>query len=99
MKIDSLSPSLITKDINMALSGDEKNENSGFKETLKNSIDNVNQLLSQADKASTDVAMGKSENLHEAMVAFEKADTALRFLVQVRNKALDAYNEIMRMQV
>ena len=45
-----------------------------------------------------ELAVGKSENLHEAMIGYEKAETALKLLVQVRNKALDAYHEIMRMQ-
>ena len=70
-----------------------------FASMLKNSVGDVNQLLTTADKKSTELAMGKTENLHEAMIATEKAETALKFLVQVRNKAMDAYHEIMRMQI
>ena len=100
MKIDAISSQPITKELSAALqSSDDKAENIGFKQMLENSIGQVNDLLQAADKASADVATGKSENLHEAMVAFEKAETAMKFLVQVRNKALDAYHEIMRMQV
>lgn len=103
MKIDAISSQPLSKELTTALqssleSGD-KAENSGFKHMLETSINQVNDLLQAADKASADVATGRSENLHEAMVAFEKAETAMKFLVQVRNKALDAYHEIMRMQV
>ena len=45
------------------------------------------------------VHAGGEANLHDAMIAMEKADISLRYLIQVRNKAIDAYQEIMRMQV
>lgn len=70
-----------------------------FGATLKNSLSDVNELLNFADKKATEVAVGKSENLHDAMINFEKAESAFKLLVQVRNRALDAYHEIMRMQV
>lgn len=78
---------------------DKSTEGPSFKEMLGNSINEVNQLLQSADKASTDIATGRSENLHDAMIAFEKAESAMKFLVQARNKAIDAYQEIMHMQV
>jgi flagellar hook-basal body complex protein FliE len=70
-----------------------------FFSDLKASIGEVNQLLAQSDKSASDLAVGKSENIHEAMIATEKAETALKYLIQVRNKALDAYREVMRMQL
>ena len=45
------------------------------------------------------MAVGKTENLHDAMINFEKAESAFKLLVQVRNRAIEAYHEIMRMQV
>ena len=66
---------------------------------LKQSFSDVNQLMSISDKKAADMAVGKSESLHDAMIGFEKAETAFKLLVQVRNKAIDAYHEIMRMQV
>jgi len=44
-------------------------------------------------------ALGKTDNIHQVMIAAEKADIALQFTLQIRNKILDAYNEIMRMQI
>lgn len=104
MKIDAINQNSFTQALQkfekIAGPSEESGaEKTGFKEMLGNQIGEVNKMLQGADKAANDVAVGKSENLHEAMVSFEKAETALKFLVQVRNKAIDAYQEIMRMQV
>ncbi len=72
---------------------------SGFVETLKAAVDDVNTTQLDADKAVERLQTGESKNLHEVMIAMEKADISLRLTVQMRNKALDAYQEIMRMQV
>jgi len=100
MKIDNVLSTQFNKEIaGFDRFNEDKIGDSGFKEMLTNSLASVNQTLQKADEASAAVATGKSENLHDAMVSFEKAETALKFLVQVRNKAIDAYQEIMRMQV
>lgn len=70
-----------------------------FAEALKNSISDVNQKQVAADRAAEQVATGDSKNLHEAMIKMEEADISLRLMVQVRNKAVEAYQEIMRMQI
>jgi flagellar hook-basal body complex protein FliE len=46
-----------------------------------------------------DLAAGKSTNIHETMLAVSKAELGFNMLVQLRNKALEAYQEVMRMQV
>lgn len=70
-----------------------------FAETLKTAVDQVNQLQKSSDKAMQDLATGRTDNVADVMIAAEKADVALRVMVQVRNKIVDAYTEIMRMQV
>jgi len=75
------------------------NLGSKFGEALKNSIAEVNQAQTVADKAAEQVVAGETKNLHEAMIKLEEADISMRLMVQVRNKALEAYQEIMRMQV
>jgi flagellar hook-basal body complex protein FliE len=70
-----------------------------FADTLKSAIDNVNQLQKSSDKAAQDLATGRTDNVADVMIATEKADIALRVMVQVRNKIIDAYQEIMKMQV
>lgn len=72
---------------------------SSFADTLKSAINQVNDLHKASDKASADLATGRTDNVADVMLAAEKADIALRVMVQVRNKILDAYNEIMKMQV
>lgn len=59
----------------------------------------VNELQLQSNKAVQELMTGESKGLHEVMLAMEKANISFQFMSQVRNKALDAYNEIMRMQV
>lgn len=75
------------------------NADMGFGTFLEKSIKEVNDLLAGADKKAIDLASGKSENLHDAMISMEKAETALKLMVQTRNKAIEAYHEIMRMQL
>lgn len=101
MKIDSID---LMQKLNPAASIDnsEKIDGAGsesFSAYLGRSINDVNALLKTSDSITTDLATGKTENLHEAMIGFEKAETAFKLLVQVRNKALEAYHEVMRMQV
>ena len=50
-------------------------------------------------KASTDLATGKKQNIHETMLAAAQAELNFNLMVQVRNKALEAYQEVMRMPV
>jgi len=45
------------------------------------------------------VSMGRSQNLHEMMIALNKAELSMRMLTQVRNKAVEAYQELMRMSL
>ena len=66
---------------------------------LVESIDNVNKLQATSDKMATDLSTGKTQNIHETMLAVSHAELSFNLMVQVRNKALDAYQEIMRMQV
>jgi len=78
---------------------EEKLESSSTAPNFQKTLDEVQQLLIQSDKQTTNLATGKAENIHEAMIATEKAETAVKLLVQIRNKALEAYNEILKMQV
>ena len=68
-----------------------------FKKILKESIGEVNQQLLQADEDAREMIAGKKD-IHQAMISLEKAGISMRLLVQVRNKIISAYEEIMRMQ-
>ncbi len=70
-----------------------------FGQVLQEAISSTNQQLQEADTAMTAMARGESVGLHETMISVEKADIALRTFVTVKNKAVEAYQEVMRMQL
>lgn len=70
-----------------------------FSDILKNSVEKVNTMQAQADESIANLVAGRTKNIHETMLAIERADSSLKLMMQVRNKILDAYKEIMRMQV
>ena len=69
-----------------------------FTDELGKALNSVEGLQQTADQRSAELAMGGG-NLHETSLALEKADIGLRVLTKVRNKILDAYQEVMRMSV
>lgn len=76
-----------------------KPDGANFGDTLKNAIQSVNQLQVDADKKMQDLATGKAKSIPDVMIATEKADIAFKLMMQVRNKIIEAYQEIMKMQV
>ena len=74
-------------------------ESASFETMLKQSLDEVNQIQRNADQAIEALATGKHKDIHQTMIAMEKADVAFRLLMQIRNKVISAYETIMRMQV
>lgn len=70
-----------------------------FMDYLKNGISEINESQKTADKMAVDLATGKEQNVHETMLAATQAELSFNLMVQIRNKALDAYQEIMRMPV
>lgn len=70
-----------------------------FGDALKESMNEVNNLQLDADKSIEAMVSGENKDIHGTMIALSKADLAFRMTVQVRNKVLDAYQEVMRMQV
>ena len=70
-----------------------------FKQFLKDSLKRVNEIQKEADLAIQKLAIGKTENIHETMIAIEKAELSFQLMMQIRNKIIEAYNELMRMQL
>lgn len=70
-----------------------------FKDMVKHAASQVNKLQGEADKAAVGMATGDLEDVHRATIAMQKAKLALDLTIQVRNKVIEAYQEIMRMQV
>jgi len=71
----------------------------GFSDLLKNAVESVNAMQHEAGRLEDAVANGENMNIHQAVIAGEKAGLSFQLLMQVRNKMIDAYQEVMRMQV
>jgi flagellar hook-basal body complex protein FliE len=69
-----------------------------FAKDLSSAVGELDKIQTDADKQANLVAQGAG-NLHEMAISLEKADVAMRLAMKVRNKVVDAYNEIMRMSV
>ena len=75
------------------------NKAPGFGRMLAQAIEDVNQKHVEADQAVADLVAGKSQDVHNVMIATQKADIGFQLLMQVRNKIVGAYEQIMRMQI
>lgn len=71
-----------------------------FAKVLENSIAQVNQTQQQAETMAANFAAGNSsENLHDVMIALQKANISFQEMIQVRNKLVSAYHDVMNMQL
>ena len=70
-----------------------------FQKALSEALQQVNNLRVEADDASAKLAAGEPVDLHDVLLANEHASLAFQLTVQVRNKLMDAYQEVMRMPV
>ena len=77
----------------------EKKDVKSFGEVLQEFVADVNSDLKNAKKAEKMIAEGKVDNLENLMYQIAKSDISLRLITEIRNKALESYQEIMRMQV
>ncbi len=87
---------------NNSNAGAQRNESinpKDFGETVSDFIDAVNQKAVDSSKKVTDVIEGRSENLHEAMASLEESGLSFKLMLEIRNKLLESYQEIQRMQI
>jgi flagellar hook-basal body complex protein FliE len=70
-----------------------------FRDLLLNSIAEVQRLQTEADQTIKDLAAGEIEDVSQALIAVEKADIAFSTMMQIRNKIIEAYQEVTRMSV
>ena len=71
----------------------------GFAQWLQRSLAETNTKLVEADQQVQRLALGETDNLHHVMIALEDAKLSFQLMVQVRNRLLEAYQDILRMQV
>ena len=75
------------------------NNKISFSKILEDNLNKVNNLQLKSNEMTEQFALGNIDNVHDVTIAAQKASTALNLTVAVQNKVMDAYNEIMRMQV
>lgn len=99
--MDALSPlaSAAPSPLKMSDTSDTSKAKKDFGDILTSTIGQVNTSQLDGDLAVDRLQSGEAKHLHEVMIAVEEADISLRMLVQMRNKAMQAYEEIMRMQI
>ncbi|EMJ1955165.1 flagellar hook-basal body complex protein FliE [Campylobacter jejuni] len=90
--------------LNNNISNTNKSQNSTgigdeFAKMLKNEIDDLNKAQESEEAAMTDIATGQVKDLHQAAIAITKAESSMKFMLEVRNKAISAYKEITRTQI
>lgn len=71
----------------------------GFGQLFKQKLEEVNAAQNTSDKLTNQLVTGEVKDIHEVMIASQKASLSLQLTVQVRNKVVEAYQEVMRMQL
>ncbi len=102
IKIDDYSKVIQGIEKELAKDSLEKKEEKspkGFTEFLKEAIDKVDSAQKEAQKEVQKMVTGEETNIHKTLIAMEKADLSFNLMMQIRNKLMDAYNELMRTQV
>ena len=77
----------------------ESNSPTNFLDYLSNALREVDKYQKEAETNAQMLALGEQEYLHNTVIAYEKANLALQFTVEIRNRLLEAYQEIMRIQM
>ncbi|MDR1298236.1 MAG: flagellar hook-basal body complex protein FliE [Deltaproteobacteria bacterium] len=88
-----------TQDMLLTAVKHSKDARPGFVDHLKATVANTNDMQHQAKTAMEELATGRNGNIHETLISMSKAETSFKMLMQVRNKVLNAYQEVLRMQM
>lgn len=94
--IDTLSSLTNKSNATVAKSGTTGGD---FSKILQDSIEEINDSQVKGDKAMADLATGEVKDLHQAAIAINKAETSMKMMLEIRNKALSAYREISKTQI
>ncbi|MCX6582902.1 MAG: flagellar hook-basal body complex protein FliE [Candidatus Aminicenantes bacterium] len=99
LKIDDIRRQLEDISIKSRIQSPQEKPGDNFSAVLKNALDEVNTDQLKAETSIQDYVSGKETNLHNTLISLEKADISFKLMMQVRNKLLDAYQQIMRTTV
>jgi len=98
MRIASLPAAAYTNEITGRIPKTRETASSSFGDMIETKIKEVDQLQHQSDRTMDEGSIRGAENIHDSMIKLDEADLSLRLLLKTRTKALEAYQEIMRMQ-
>lgn len=102
MSLRNVSSGMMKEAVSNSNKIDKKNDQNMFGTMFQTALDNINttnQYLSDAENAEIAFALGEVDNTHDLTIALQKASTALQYTIAVRDKFLEAYKEIMNMQI
>lgn len=84
---------------NQSISKTQPDKVEGFGQLFKQTLEEVKAAQNHSDKLTNELVTGEVKDIHEVMIASQKASLSLQLTVQVRNKVVEAYQEVMRMQL
>ena len=93
--IQNIEKELSTNKVN----GQKEQGKVDFSEVLKSALDDVSNVEKTAEEQIKQAITGDDTNVHKTLIAVEKADLSFKMMMEIRNKLMDAYNEIMRIRV
>jgi flagellar hook-basal body complex protein FliE len=99
MNISQISTGAIKMNQNPFQKVDTNQSSTSFANVLKGYLDHVDATVKQSSDLAVKAAAGEIDNVHDVMIASQKAKLALELTVTVRDKAVEAYQEMMRMQI
>lgn len=99
MKIQGLGPTAMPSLVDEAQGGVQQGKGNDFASQLMDVLKEVNQTQANSREMQTNLLTGQPVEIHDVMIAMERASMAMNLTLQVRNKMLDAYQEVMRLQV
>ena len=102
MSLRNVSSGMMKEAVSNSNKIEKKDNQNMFGTMFQTALDNINttnQYLSDAENAEIAFALGEVDNTHDLTIALQKASTALQYTIAVRDKFLEAYREIMNMQI
>ncbi|SHG15118.1 flagellar hook-basal body complex protein FliE [Fodinibius roseus] len=79
--------------------GGEEGDKQSFADALSNAINSVDETMKTSDQQVQDFIAGESDNVHDVMISMQRAQMSFEMMVEIRNKAVETYQEISRMQI
>ena len=99
LKLPPVSPTNPQEALSRQTREDVSNSSSGIGQNFEKLLQEVNQQQLNAEAKQVELLTSENKDIHGTMIALEKADISMRLMMQIRNKLVSAYEEVMRMQV